>query len=1005
MRLFIQRDEKGQLLQIDAGVNNDGKIKEPIACPSCSQQIGVWVAATGQLQIGGRVPMLLKDSQGNIRLEHRARSGTLTNDGEDSKRVCHCEGPIGGVEGALQFTQTMRKAAKWSYHVHWVGQSGIPIVNEITPNVSVLSDAPSIEIVPTFAALNDFSMEEDLAALQKKQIAVQTYAAEVTDDRNMSLVKEIEIAEKIFKGDNFSAMHNAIETTKSLMSISDPKPILGVENITKSRDSGREEQSSSSPWYSPSARLGCVEFTVDTILKKPVILASADTIKSRGKEYTELLKHLKLAEQTFVYLWSADYMHRYVGIVTKVDKIFPLQRIEICFPHGDTLIKILRLERNVKLQVTVLMENFWFYEAVMATFQSILTSVLPLPLHTTEPASKRVKEGDRYLKLTDGSTMDLMHESKDQAKAKLIVSEKFDDGQADAALLVFGHYCNRWKKRTIITGPPGTGKTYTVTNLIHLMILNAHNILGLPAPQKYANAKDKHLEDKSIPLRILVLCKTNTCVDDTSIKIVNHIKDKAYYSNVKVVRVGGGYDFSDSDVREMVKVASKATEVGHVALDEMNVSSSHKDSEIRSAGKVELAAGVLLATAYRLDSDTKISAYKQKYSEAMKELTALRKLRDLRLGKKMRKATIVLMATAKANMSNSAIETNFEPHIVFVDEAAQELSGVVLPSLMFPKAIMNIAIGDEDQIPPRSQTDAYKDYCGSIMTVLKHYGPVGKATLTVQYRMFDELCDIVRLSKVYNELKTDGDIRLKLIDTYPCSKYLPDEHKVLPYTFWNCKHTREIQESIINGADLIPGLQAALDDVATSYTNRNEARSIVMYVVDLLMQGTDPKHITVISPYTAQVELIKQLATDVGMKIAITTVDQFQGNENYILIVSLVRSNSDGRIGFLKEYGRLHVLLSRAKMRLLLFGNYDTFNLNTSLDPNTLWTPILNHFRAKHRIFDFPELNDDVYKAAMDDFKDSFAGDFNDLKDSFDGWGPRTARDTSASTKSTAFDF
>jgi hypothetical protein len=1014
MRFFILRNERGALLQIDAGVNNDGKIKPNISCPACSQQIGVWEPATGQLQINGRLPMLLKDSYGHTRLDHTVRTGIglFRNDGEESTRVCHCTGPIKGEVNALLFDSKMRRAAKWINHVHWVRESGIPIVHEVTPTVSVPADAPLIDIVPTFAALNGFSMKDDLDALKTKQKAVKDYAAEVTDDRNMNLLQEVDLAEKMFKGDHFSAMHNAMETKRSLMTISDPNPILGVENITKTRDSGREEQSISSPWYNPSARLGCVEFIVETILERPVKKVDDETMKSRGKEYTELLKHLKLAEQTLIYLWSADFKHRYVGIVTRVDKIFPLQRIEICFPHGNTLIEILQLHWSVKLNVTVLMENFWFYEAVMETFQSILTSVLPLPLHTKPregSASKRVKRGDRFLKLTDGSMLDLMYDSIDEAKGKLMVSEDFDYGQANAALVVFGHICNRWKKRTLITGPPGTGKTYTVTNLIHLMLLNAHNIVDLPAPKEYADARDKPLEDKTIPLRILVLCKTNTCVDDTAIKIVVHLKKQGNFSNVDVVRVGGGYDFSNSDVRAMVEMNVKNTDVGHVALDEMNVSASHKDNEIRSAGKVDSAAGLLLALASQLDTDTKKCVYKEKYNEAMKELRALRHLRDLRLGKKMRKATIVLMATAKANISCSAIETYFEPHIVFVDEAAQELSGVVLPSLMFPKTIMNIAIGDEAQIPPRSQTDDYKDYCGSIMTVLKHYEPVGQATLTVQYRMFDELCDIVRLSPVYKELKTIGNIREKWKDTHPCSKYLPDEHKVFPYTFWNCNYTEEKQESIINGADLIPGLQDALDEGATSYTNRDEAMSIVMYVADLLLQKMDPKVVTVISPYTAQVELIKQLAKEVDMAIAIKTVDQFQGNENQIIIVSLVRSNSEGRIGFLKESGRLHVLLSRAKMRLLLFGNLNTFSMHNAIDPNTLWTPILSHFLERGRVHNFPELAEGVYQEAIDlytTYRSSLAGPVEEFVPvRGDGRGPRTTRDASASTASSATDF
>lgn len=90
-----------------------------------------------------------------------------------------------------------------------------------------------------------------------------------------------------------------------------------------------------------------------------------------------------------------------------------------------------------------------------------------------------------------------------------------------------------------------------------------------------------------------------------------------------------------------------------------------------------------------------------------------------------------------------------------------------------------------------------------------------------------------------------------------------------------------------------------------------------------LNNGINPKNIGVISPYANQVRTINK-KTNVDVK----SVDGFQGGEKDIIIISLVRSNNNGDIGFLKNMRRLNVSLTRAKKKLMIIGNRETLKIN-----------------------------------------------------------------------------
>ena len=99
-----------------------------------------------------------------------------------------------------------------------------------------------------------------------------------------------------------------------------------------------------------------------------------------------------------------------------------------------------------------------------------------------------------------------------------------------------------------------------------------------------------------------------------------------------------------------------------------------------------------------------------------------------------------------------------------------------------------------------------------------------------------------------------------------------------------------------------------------SRSNRHEAKFIAALCKYLILQGYKREQITVLTTYTGQlIQLKNEMPKDFFRGVRVTAVDNFQGEENDIILLSLVRSNEEGKIGFLQTANRVCVALSRAK--------------------------------------------------------------------------------------------
>jgi superfamily I DNA and/or RNA helicase len=108
-----------------------------------------------------------------------------------------------------------------------------------------------------------------------------------------------------------------------------------------------------------------------------------------------------------------------------------------------------------------------------------------------------------------------------------------------------------------------------------------------------------------------------------------------------------------------------------------------------------------------------------------------------------------------------------------------------------------------------------------------------------------------------------------------------------------------------------------------SKMNPGEAELASAEVRNLLARGVRAQDVAVISPYDGQVQKIRQLLAD-QPELEIDTVDGFQGREKEAVVVSLVRSNDSGELGFVADIRRINVALTRARKKLIVIGDSAT---------------------------------------------------------------------------------
>eukprot|EP00928_Gymnodinium_smaydae_P029951 TRINITY_DN22406_c0_g1_i1.p1 TRINITY_DN22406_c0_g1~~TRINITY_DN22406_c0_g1_i1.p1 ORF type:complete len:989 (+),score=240.23 TRINITY_DN22406_c0_g1_i1:30-2969(+) len=234
-----------------------------------------------------------------------------------------------------------------------------------------------------------------------------------------------------------------------------------------------------------------------------------------------------------------------------------------------------------------------------------------------------------------------------------------------------------------------------------------------------------------------------------------------------------------------------------------------------------------------------------------------------------------------------------------IDEAAQATEiNTLLPLLRLKPTGTVALVGDHKQLPP---TMFCRDIVSEGSTVplfdrLVQRG-VEPIMLQVQYRMHPSIADFSS-SQYYDGRLASG---VEASDR-PAPEGFPWPASSAPVAFVQVQGSGERSHG-------------------TSYENASEAKLVLQVVKALLAGGLQPDDIGVITPYAAQVRLLKQR---LPAKTECSSVDGFQGREKNVIVISTVRSNASGRVGFLSDARRLNVAVTRAKRGLIVCGDAGT---------------------------------------------------------------------------------
>ena len=281
---------------------------------------------------------------------------------------------------------------------------------------------------------------------------------------------------------------------------------------------------------------------------------------------------------------------------------------------------------------------------------------------------------------------------------------------------------------------------------------------------------------------------------------------------------------------------------------------------------------------------------------------------EIRINEALFSEARVISCTLVSSANRILMGTKFGT--LFIDEAAQALEAACWIAIR--KADRVVLAGDHCQLPPTIKCiEAMRG--GLDKTLMQHIvqnKPQAVSLLKVQYRMNDEIMRFSSEWFYHGQLSSAPEVKYRSILDYDT-----------PMAWINTE-----------------GMDCNEEFVGESFGRINKAEALLSieelkkYITKIGKERLLEERIDfgLISPYKVQVQYLRQLVKkDAFFKpfrslITINTVDGFQGQERDVILISLVRANEDGQIGFLNDLRRMNVAITRARMKLIILGDAST---------------------------------------------------------------------------------
>lgn len=436
-----------------------------------------------------------------------------------------------------------------------------------------------------------------------------------------------------------------------------------------------------------------------------------------------------------------------------------------------------------------------------------------------------------------------------------------------------------WAKDVVIVhGPPGTGKTTTLVEAINETLMRESQVLVCAQSNMAVDWISEKLVDRGINvLRI----GNPTRVNDKMLGFTyeRRFESHADYPQLWAIRKA---------IRELRKNRKKGSENYHQKMDRLKSRAAEIELRINAElfGEARVIACTLVGSAHHL-------------------------LEGMKFG------------------------------TLFIDEAAQALEAACW--IPMKRASRVILAGDHCQLPPTVKSiAALRAGLGkTLMERIAENKPEVVTLLKIQYRMNDEIMrfssdwfyggKVESAPQIKYRSVLDYDHPITWIDTSKEENQITIEGEDAP-------EDSASTSSSVSAANQNSDLNFKEQFVGESFGRINKAEAeltlltLAEYFTKIGKRRVLEERIDVgiISPYRAQVQYLKKLIKKYEFfkpyrrLISVNTVDGFQGQERDVILISLVRSNDEGQIGFLKDLRRMNVAMTRARMKLIILGNKDT---------------------------------------------------------------------------------